>query len=129
MKHGGPEENDYRVAKQALINVSYLWNSMSLSHTPKFHGLLDHSVMLMCRLEGFGEIPDDNVELMHQISGWFAAQVARMKCHDKRALSHAKMEVMSHNKKMQEKIEQSCQHSKWKFKNRNIGASMVKREK
>ena len=95
MKHGEPKEEDYTMAETAVDNLEYLWGAAGLSKTTKFHGGIDHAVKLMRRLQGYGDMLEDDVELAHQTGSRFDARINRLKHRDKRAISLSKMGPVS----------------------------------
>ena len=119
MKHGEPQEEDYRVAEKALQNLEYTWKMANLNFTPKMHCLLVHAVRQMRFFEGIGDTLEDDVEHMHQISAKIETRVSRMKDKDKQALVHSKMEAIMFNSEVVECVERSKQLAKRKFTNRN----------
>ena len=50
---------------------------------------------------------EDDIEIMHQISGRFESRASKIKGHEKQALSHAKMEAIMHSKDVQKNIKDS----------------------
>jgi hypothetical protein len=129
MRYGEPQETDYEVLQKALDNLKHLWHSAGLPHTPKLHSLLTHTVKQMRLFGGIGDILEDDVEKMHQIAGQFEHRSARLKNPDTRALVHAKMEALSHNKDVQHHVAHSRKLSKRKFKNRNMSLCKDTRSK
>jgi hypothetical protein len=115
MNYGEPKEEDYNTAEMALKNLDYLWSTATLGLTPKLHSLINHAVKQMRKIGGFGDMLEDDVEMIHQIAGRFEARSSSIKSHEMRALSHAKMEAVSHNKEMQMHIKQSQIQSKRKL--------------
>ena len=61
-------------------------------------GMLDHSIIQMHMISGFGDMLEDDIKMMHQILGRFHWQLSLLKSNMRRAESHAKMESMLHNK-------------------------------
>ena len=122
-----------------LWNFSHLtflpqkdWHSVGLSFTPKVHGILDHSIMQMHKIGGFSDMLEDDIELMHHISGRFEWQVSWMKSDARKAESHAKMESKLHNRDVEQKQRQINENAKQNFKQRNhalIGEEQAKWKK
>jgi len=129
MKQGEPKEEDYTMAETAVDNLEYLWGAAGLSKTPKFHGGIDHAVKLMRRLQGYGDMLEDDVELAHQTGSRFDARINRLKHRDKRAISLSKMEAVSFNREVQKAIEITEKASKRKFVNRKMELSASERKK
>ncbi len=55
---------------------------------------------------------EDDVEMMHQISGRFESRASKIKGHEKQALSHPKMEAIMHSKDVQKYIKDSQKTAK-----------------
>jgi len=99
LKYGDPCEADYEALETSLDSLKKLWETTAgLSHTPKFHALLCHAAKQMRFFGGIGDVLEDDVERMHQVAGRFEHRTANVKNPEKRALFHAKMEALSHNK-------------------------------
>ena len=69
MNYGESKEEDYYTAEMALKNLDYLWSTATLGLTPKLHSLINHAVKQMRKLGGFGDMLEDDVEMIHQIAG------------------------------------------------------------
>jgi hypothetical protein len=68
-----------------------LWNSAGLSFTPKIHGVLSHAVEQVECLQGIGDLLEDDLECLHQMSKKIADRTNRIKKKDKQARSHSQM--------------------------------------
>ena len=64
---------------KALSNLEYLWKIAGMSHTPKIHGILVHALEQMKRLKGIGDLLEDDIEHMQQISARIESRTIRMK--------------------------------------------------
>jgi hypothetical protein len=65
-----------------------------LAKPPKLHSLLDHALKKAREIGGFGDMLEDNVEMMHQIAGRFESRASKIKRHEKQAFSHTKTEAI-----------------------------------
>jgi hypothetical protein len=74
----------------------------------------------MRKLGGFGDIMEEVVEMIHQIAGRFEARSSRIKSHEKRALSHAKMEALHITRRCR------CISSNHRYNQRGICQSIKK---
>jgi hypothetical protein len=122
MKYGEPKEEDYVKADKAINDLEYLWECARLSETPKYHGIVEHAVKQMRRIGGIGDMLEDDVEHMHQISSRLEARVDRLKNRDKRILTLTKMEAIGFNKEIEAVIQLSKEKSKRKFMNQKDSA-------
>jgi len=61
LKYGELKEADCEIARTSLSNLEKIWCSVGLSFTPKVHGILDHSIMQMCKIGRFGDMLEDDV--------------------------------------------------------------------
>jgi len=120
IKHGEVEEDDIMVLQQALVNLDFLWDKADLSFTPKIHGLIAHAVEQVQRLEGIGDVLEDDLEHLHQTSVKITACVSRMKNKGQQAFVHSKMEAKRSNIEVRERVEKSQEASKRAFKKRNM---------
>ncbi len=68
MKHGAPTESDYEILECSLMNLDFLWRQAGISFTPKIHSILCHAFQQMKRLGGFGDLLEDDLEHLHQMS-------------------------------------------------------------
>ncbi len=50
------------------MNLDFLWRPEGISFTPKIHSMLCHAFQQMKRLGGFGDLLEDDLEHLHQIS-------------------------------------------------------------
>jgi hypothetical protein len=91
IKRGQLKENDISELKRATQSLDYLWNSAGLSFTPKIHGVLSHAVEQVECLQGIGDLLEDDLECLHQMSKKIADRTNRIKKKDKQARSHSQM--------------------------------------
>jgi hypothetical protein len=90
MKYSKPQQEDYKKAETALKNLDYLWSTAKLAKTPKLHSLLDHALKQAKE----------------------KSRASKIKGHEKRAFSHAKMEAIMNSKDVQNNIKESQLKSK-----------------
>jgi DNA repair protein RadC len=120
MKHGEPQEEDYKVADKLLKNLHYLWMQAKFKFTPKVHRLLNHTVHQMRHYKGIGDTLEVDVERIHQISAEIEPRVTRMKNKAQQAVVHSKMEAIHNCNLVKDTIEASQLLSKRVFKKGNI---------
>jgi hypothetical protein len=120
MKNGEPQESDYIVAEDNLVNLHYLWTQVQLNFTPKIHRLLCHSVKQMRRFQGIGDTLEDDVERIHQVSAQIESCISRMKNKNQQAHVHSKMEAIQNSTSVKEQIQASQLLPKRLFKKRNL---------
>jgi hypothetical protein len=68
VKRGELKGSDVAEVKRAKESLDYLWSSAGLSFMPKIHGLLAHAVEQVERLNGIGDLLEDDLEHLHQMS-------------------------------------------------------------
>ncbi len=68
LKNQVPEQEDYETLEKLLNNLGYLWKIAGLSFTPKVHSVLVHALDKMKKLQGIGDMLEDDVEHIHQIA-------------------------------------------------------------
>jgi hypothetical protein len=68
IKRGELKENDVSELKRAQLSLDYLWSAAGLSFTPKIHGVLSNAVEQVERLKGIGDLLEDDLEHLHQVS-------------------------------------------------------------
>ena len=68
IKRGEIKDSDILEVKRASRSLDYLWNSAGLSFTPKIHGVLSHAAEQVERLNGIGDLLEDDLEHLHQMS-------------------------------------------------------------
>jgi hypothetical protein len=59
---------------------------------------LEHALKQATVIGGFGDMLEDDVEMMYQIAGRIKNRASKIKGHEKQALPHAKMEAIMHYK-------------------------------
>jgi hypothetical protein len=83
---------------------------------PKIHSIHAHAVEQMKRLQGIGDMLEDDVEHVYQMAARIEMQASRM---NKKALEpfiHSKVETIQNSQAMKKKIALSQQHAKRAFK-------------
>jgi hypothetical protein len=63
-----PEEEDCHILERALTNLDYLWKVASLSYMPKIHSILVHALDQTRRLQGIGDMLEDDVQHIYQMA-------------------------------------------------------------
>jgi hypothetical protein len=111
-KYGEIKEEDLYVAESALKILNYLWTITNLGKTPNCHSALEHALKQARVIGGFGDILEDDVEMVHQIAGRFKSRASKIKGHEKQALLPAKMEAIMHSNDVQKNIKESQQKAK-----------------
>jgi hypothetical protein len=106
MKHGAPKESDYEILERSLMNLDFLWRQAGISFTPKIHGILCHAFQQMKRLGGFGDLLEDDLEHLHQMSKAISDRTSRIKNKQQQAFSHSKIEAKLNNKDIKAVIQQ-----------------------
>jgi hypothetical protein len=66
---------------------------VGLSYTPKIHGMLGHAYRQMEQLGGFGDLLEDDLEHLHQMSKRITDRTSRIKSRTQQTLSHSKIEA------------------------------------
>ena len=119
LKHLEPLGDDYQQLKMALSNLEYLWEIAGMSYTPKIHGVLVHALDQMKRLKGIGDMLEDDIEHMHQISARIESRTNRIKNKPQQPLVYSQIEHIQNSQEIKVKIASSQQNSQRKFKRRN----------
>ncbi len=102
--------------------MNYLWSLAGLSYTPKIHGILAHAADQVELLQGIGDMLEDDLEHLHQISKKISHRTSRIKNMAQQALSHSQMEAKFNNKDIIEKTRESQLCSKRAFKKARTGS-------
>ena len=63
-----PTEEEIDKAEHCIRQLEQKWNELELSHMPKFHILLDHTIDQVCLFGGIADLVEDFIEKSHQIS-------------------------------------------------------------
>jgi hypothetical protein len=120
LKYKEPKEEDYSILDRSLNNLDYLWKVANLSFTPKIHSILAHALEQMSRLQGIGDMLEDDVEHIHQMAARIETRTSRMNNKALQPFIHSKVEAIqnSHATK-KEKITELQHNAKRAFKKRN----------
>jgi hypothetical protein len=121
-KTGEATPEDFDVVDASVANLNYLWSKAQMSFTPKLHGTLDHALDHMKRHNGFGDMLEDDVEHVYQISARIEARVSRMKNKKGQANVHSKMEAMQNSREVREATDRSIALSRRVFKNKKASS-------
>lgn len=73
-----PTEEEIKKAEHCISELEKKWNDLELSHTPKLHILLDHTIDQVRLFGGVADLAEDFVEKTHQISKRLDHATARM---------------------------------------------------
>jgi len=122
LKHKEPTQQDYDVLERSLHNLDYLWKVAILSYTPKIHSILAHALEQMKRLEGIGDMLEDDVEHIHQMAARIETRTSRMNNKALQPFIHSKVEAIQNSHAIKEKITESQRNAKRAFKKRNPDA-------
>jgi len=74
--------------------LDYFWCKADLSF---IHSTISHTIQQVNKLEGLGDIQEDDLEHLHQTSAKITACVNQMKNKDQQALVHSKREAIHNN--------------------------------
>jgi hypothetical protein len=83
-----------------------------MSFTPKIHGVLAHAMQQAERIGGIGDLLEDDLEHLHQISKKITDQTSRIKNKMQQARSHSQMEVKLNNREIMARTIESKDESK-----------------
>ena len=123
IERGQLKENDISELKRATKSLDYLWNSAGLSFTPKIHGVLSHAVEQVECLQGIGDLLEDDLERLHQMSKKIATRTNRIKKKNGQARSHSQMEAKLNNSEIIVQTLQSQAESKRVYKRKRVDAA------
>ncbi len=99
IKQGHLKDEDMRILQRSIDNLKYLWSHAGLSFTPKINGMLAHAADQVEHLGGIGDILEDDLEHLHQVSKKTTDWTSKIKNITKQALSHPKIEAKLNNNK------------------------------
>ena len=122
MKRGTTQPSDREQLQRALANLDLLWATAGISYTPKIHSMLSHAFDQWQRLGGFGDLLEDDLEHLHQISKSISDRTSRIKCKEKQAFVHSKLEHKLNNHEIKTAIAKTRHDTKRTFKKRPIDA-------
>ncbi len=75
--------------RRVIESLDYLWEHAGLSFTPKIHGRLAHASNQVELLGGIGDMLENDLEHLHQISKKISDRTSRIKNKHQQALSHS----------------------------------------
>ena len=93
--------------------------------------MLCHAFPQMQRLNGFGDLLEDDLKHLHLISKTISDSTSRMKRKEQQALTHSKLEAKFNNKDIKSAISKSQEQGKRTFKKRTFDAvakSIIQKE-
>ncbi len=67
IKRGELKPHEILLLRMAQESLNYLWSEVSMSFTPKTHGVLAHAADQAERIGGIGDLLKDDLEQLHQI--------------------------------------------------------------
>jgi hypothetical protein len=120
MKNGEPTQEDFEILKRSLLNLDYLWTQAGMSYTPKIHGILSHAAEQVQRLGGIGDLLEDELEHLHQMSKKISDRTNRIKNKVQQAESHSKIEAKINNKEIRAMASTVKLGSRREFKKRRV---------
>jgi len=90
---------------------------------PKIHGVLAHAADQVELLGGIGDMLEDDLEHLHQMSQKISYRTSRIKNVAQQATSHSKIEAKLNNKEIIDKTKESQLHSKRAYKKARTGSN------
>lgn len=123
IKQGALKDEDLHILRRSIDSLNYLWSSAGLSFTPKIHGMLAHVVDQVESLNGIGDMLEDDLEHLHQVSKRIMDRTSKIKDVTKQAFAHSKIEAKHNNKEIIAKTRASQLSSKRQFKKPRIDAA------
>jgi hypothetical protein len=91
MKRSTLQPSDHEQLQRAIVNLDVLWAMAGIIYPPKIHSMLTHVFDQWQRLGGFGDLLEDDLEHLHQISKSISDRTSRIKCKEKQAFVHSKL--------------------------------------
>jgi hypothetical protein len=83
---------------KSIDNLKYLWSNAGLSFTPKIHGMLGHVSDKVESLGGIGDMLEDDLERLHQVSKRIMDRTSKIKDVTEQSFAHSKIEAKNNNK-------------------------------
>jgi hypothetical protein len=71
-------KEDFEILNWSLLNLDYLWTQAGMSYTPKIHGVLSHAAEHVQCLGGIGDLLEDELEHLHQMSKKISERTSRI---------------------------------------------------
>jgi hypothetical protein len=115
--------NDIQLLRRARESLNYLLSKAGMSFMPKIHGVLAHAMQQAERIGGIGDLLEDDLEHLHQISKKITDQTSRIKNKMQQARSHSQMEAKLNNREIMARTIQSKDESKHLFKKQRVDAT------
>jgi hypothetical protein len=134
-KHGEVEEDDYAQYEKAAEEAVKIWDALDMNYTPSFHYAHKEALRLLKHHKGFAELTEDHIEQSHQTMNSIHQRLGRLGFGPKRAMAISRLEKMSNDPELRQKIAEVKAARKRKFKNiskgvrTKIAMKKVKRER
>ena len=122
IKRGELKPNDILLLRRARESLNYLWSDAGMSFTPKIHGVLAHAAEQAERIGGIGDLLEDDLEQLRQISTKITDRTSRIKNKVLQARSHSQMEAKLNNREIIARTTESKTISKREFKKQRVDA-------
>jgi hypothetical protein len=124
IKQGQLTDTDIPQLRRSIASLNYLWGLAGLSFTPKIQGVLAHAADQVEFFGGIGDLLEDDLEHLHQMSQRISYRTGRIKSTTQQAISHSKMEakVNVNNKEIVNKTKESKKESMRVFKKARTGS-------
>jgi hypothetical protein len=103
IKQGNLKDAMVKELRWSIKNLNFQWRLTGLNYTPKIHGILAHAADQVEFLGGIGDMFEDDLEHLHQISKLIQDRTCRIKNTAQQAHSHSQMEAKFNNKDVFEK--------------------------
>jgi hypothetical protein len=81
------------------MNSDFLWRHAGISFTPKIYGVLCHAFPKMKQFGGFGDLLEDDLEHLHQMSKAISDCTSHIKNKLQQAFSHSKIKAKLNKKR------------------------------
>ena len=122
IKRGELKPNDILLLRRGRESLNYLWSEAGMSFTPKIHGVIAHAAEQAERIGGIGDLLEDDLEQLHQISKKITDRTSRIKNKVQQARSHSQMEAKLNNREIIARTTESKTISKREFKKQRVDA-------
>jgi len=93
IKQGELKDEDLQVLRRSIDNLRYLWSNAGLSFTPNIHGMLGDVADQVESLGGIGDMLENDLEHLHQVSKRILDRTSKIKDVTKQAFAHSKIEA------------------------------------
>jgi hypothetical protein len=115
IKQGLLTDMDTCDLRRSIGSLDYLWTLAGLSFTPQIHSVLAHVVDQAECIGGIGDILEDGLEHLHQMSHKISYRTDRIKNVSQQAFSHSKIKAKINNKEIIDKTMELQLNSKRAF--------------